>query len=92
MPPLIPIGAGLVWIGIGLLVVRRISSAANWSDRQRLALIFGASVASMLGGTLVVLANSPIDILSKFVFDLIAIVLFIRFAARLHRWELQSET
>ncbi|MEJ2598861.1 MAG: hypothetical protein P8Z00_11045 [Anaerolineales bacterium] len=92
MPPLIPIGAGLVWIGIGLLVVRRISSAANWSDRQRLALIFGASVASMLGGTLVVLANSPIDILSKFVFDLIAIVLFIRFAARLHRRELQSET
>jgi ABC-type transport system involved in cytochrome c biogenesis permease component len=29
LSPLIPIGAGLVWIGIGLLVVRRISSAAN---------------------------------------------------------------
>jgi putative Ca2+/H+ antiporter (TMEM165/GDT1 family) len=92
MPPFIPIGVGLAWIGIGLLVVRRISAAADWGDRQRLALIFGASVASMLGGTLVVLADAPIDILSKFVFDLIAIVLFVRFAARLQRRELQSET
>jgi hypothetical protein len=81
LPLLIPIGVGLAWIGVGLLVVRRISSAADWGDRQRLALIFGASAASMLGGTLVVLADAPIDILSKFVFDLIAIVLFIRFAA-----------
>jgi hypothetical protein len=92
LSPLIPIGVGLAWIGIGLLVVRRISSAADWGDRQRLALIFGASVANMLGGTLVVLADAPIDILSKFVFDLIALVLFVRFAARLHWRELQSET
>jgi hypothetical protein len=90
LPMLIPIGVGLAWIGVGLLVVRRISSAADWGDRQRLALIFGASAASMLGGTLVVLADAPIDILSKFVFDLIAIVLFIRLAARLRRRKLQG--
>jgi hypothetical protein len=92
LSPLIPIGAGMVWIGIGLLIVRRISSAADWGDRQRLALIFGASVASMLGGTLVVLADAPIDILSKFVVDLIAIGLFSGFAARLRRRELPTET
>jgi hypothetical protein len=92
LSPLIPIGAGLVWIGIGLLVVRRISSAADWGDRQRLALTFGASVASMLGGTLVVLADAPIDILSKFAFDLIAIGLFIWFAARLQQRDRQAKT
>jgi hypothetical protein len=91
MSPLIPIGAGLVWIGIGLLVVRRISSAADWGDRQRLALIFGASVASMLGGTLVVLTAAPIDIIGKYALDLIAVVLFAMFAARLRRRELQTE-
>lgn len=90
--PLIPIAAGLIWVGIGLLIFGHISSTADWGDRQRLALIFGASVASMLGGTLVVLADAPIDILSKFVFDLIAIGLFIWFATRLQQRELQAKT
>jgi hypothetical protein len=91
LSPLIPIGAGLFWIGIGLLVLRRISSAMDWGDRQRLALIFGASTASMLGGVVVVLADQPIDILSKFVFDLIAIGLFIWFAARMRKRKSQAE-
>ena len=90
--PLIPIGVGLVWIGLGLLVLRRISSAMDWGDHQRLALIFGASAASMLGGVAVVLADQPIDILSKFVFDLIAIGLFIWFAALLRKRETQTKT
>jgi hypothetical protein len=90
--PLIPIAAGLVWVGIGLLILQHISSTADWGDRQRLALIFGASVASMLGGTLVVLADAPTDILSKFAFDLIAIGLFIWFATRLRQRELQVKT
>jgi hypothetical protein len=58
------------------VTVRWFSAAANWEDRPRLALIFGASVASMLSGTLVVLAGEPIDILGKLVLDLVAIVLF----------------
>ena len=90
--PLIPIGVGLAWVGLGLLVLRRISSAMDWGDRQRLALIFGASAASMLGGVAVVLADQPIDILSKFVFDLIAIGLFIWFAALLRKRETQTKT
>ena len=90
--PLIPIGGGLVWIGLGLIVVQRISSAVDWDDRQRLALIFGASVASMLGGVLFVLADQPIDIISKFVFDLITVGLFIWFATRIRKREMQSKT
>jgi hypothetical protein len=90
--PLIPIGVGLAWIGLGLIVVQRISSAMDWGDRQRLALIFGASVASMLGGVLFVLADQPIDIISKYIFDLIAVVLFVRFATRIRKRETQTKT
>ncbi len=91
LSPFVPIGAGLFWIGIGLLVLRRISSARDWGDRQRLALIFGTSVASMLGGVVVVLADQPIDIISKFVFDLIAIGLYVWFATRLRKHKLRAE-
>ena len=45
----------------------------------------------MLGGVVVVLADQPIDILSKFVFDLIAIGLFIWFAARMRKRKSQAE-
>lgn len=88
--PLIPIGVGVLWILLGLWVLRRITSAADWGDRQRLALIFGMSVAGMLGGTLVVLASPPLDILGKFAFDLIAVGLFIWFAARVKQREEQT--
>jgi MFS family permease len=83
--PVVPMIIGLAWIGVGLFVVSRISTALNWQDRHRLALIFGASIASMLGGTLEVLADVPIDIVGKFVVDLIAIGLFIWFAVRVHK-------
>ena len=75
--PIVPIVIGLIWIGLGLSIVWRISSAGNWQDRHRLALIFGASLASMVGGTLEVLADTPIDIIGKYGFDLIAVGLFI---------------
>ena len=76
---------GLAWIGVGLAIVSYISNAAGWGDRHRLALIFGASVASMVGGTLELLADAPVDIIGKFAIDLIAIGLFIWFTVRLHK-------
>ena len=80
--PIVPIVIGLIWIGLGLSIVWWISSAGNWQDRHRLALIFGASLASMVGGTLEVLADTPIDIIGKYGFDLIAVGLFIWFTIR----------
>ena len=74
--PLIPIVFGAVWALLTFVAVRWLSGAAVWQDRHRLALIFGASVASMLAGTLVVLAGEPIDILGKLALDLVAIILF----------------
>jgi hypothetical protein len=83
--PVIPITVGILWIMLGLFIVQRFSTAANWQDRHRLALIFGASLASMVGGTLVVLADGPVDIIGKFVIDLIAIGMFIWFASRVRK-------
>jgi hypothetical protein len=74
--PLIPIAIGLVWVGLALLVVRYLSDAHGWRDSHRLALIFGASLGSMLGGVLVIQAASPIDKIGKLIFDVIAIILF----------------
>jgi len=83
MSPLVPIAAGLVWIAAGLFILMRAAAGVGWNDRHRLALIFGMSLASMLGGTAVVLRAAPIDILGKFAFDLAALVLFIIFTVRL---------
>ena len=62
-------------IGLGLdyelFILSRVSSAAGWGDRHRLALIFGMSLAGMLGGTLLVVAFGPLDRLGKFGFDLL---------------------
>jgi hypothetical protein len=88
--PIVPIVIGLIWIGLGLSIVWRISSAGNWQDRHRLALIFGASLASMVGGTLEVLADAPIDIIGKYGFDLIAVGLFIWLTIVVRKQVMQS--
>jgi hypothetical protein len=83
--PIVPLGFGLVWALLALLVVRYLSSASGWQDRHRLALIFGATVASMVGGVLVILAASPLDQLGKLIFDLIALLLLAYLAWRLRK-------
>ena len=82
---LIPIGIGLAWVGLGLLVVRFLSRAQDWGDTHRLALIIGASLASMLGGVIVVLNAAPIDQIGKLVVDLAAILLFAGLASQLRK-------
>ncbi|HEY7021389.1 MAG TPA: hypothetical protein VH349_09755 [Ktedonobacterales bacterium] len=80
---LVPIIFGAVWGLLAYVTIRWLSGATNWQDRHRLALIFGASVASMLAGTLSVLAGGPIDLIGKLALDLVAIVLFAVLAWRL---------
>ncbi|HET6569249.1 MAG TPA: hypothetical protein VFG50_14875 [Rhodothermales bacterium] len=83
-PPL-PIAIGLAWVGLGLLGVRYLSRARGWNDRHRLALIFGATLAAMLGGVLIILNAPPVDQIGKLCFDLIAIILFARLAWHVRR-------
>ena len=75
--PVVPIVAGLVWVLAGLLIFRSLSHKQGWQDRHRLAVIFGLSLAGMIGGILVVIKASPVDRIGKLVFDVTAIVLFV---------------
>ena len=88
--PLIPVGVGLAWVILGLGVVRYLSRARDWGDKQRLGLIVGASLASMAGGVLVVLSAAPIDRLGKLAFDLLAILFYAGLAWRLRRRPLET--
>ena len=84
--PLIPVFFALIWAGLTLLVITSLAVARKgWQDRHRLALIFGALVASMLGGALSIITASPIDKLGKLIFDLIAIALLSYLAWRLRK-------
>jgi hypothetical protein len=79
--PLVPIAAGLVWATLALLVMSSLSSdRKGWGDRHRFALIFGAIVANMLGGTIVILAADRIDQIGKVVLDLAAFTLLVALA------------
>lgn len=76
--PLVPIVIGLIWAALALQVIRSLSSnRKSWQDRHRLALIFGAVLASMIGSTLGTLAASPLDKIGKLIFDLIAFILLV---------------
>lgn len=92
--PLVPIGVGLIGADLALVVIGYLSSKRKgWQDRHRLALIFGAVLASMVGGTISILAASPVDKIGKLVFDLIAFILFVLLAWRLRkRREAESTT
>jgi MFS family permease len=79
--PLIPIVIGLIWAMLAMVVISSLSSnRKGWQDRHRLALIFGAELASMIGGTLVILAAPRVDKIGKLVLDLIALILFVALA------------
>lgn len=83
--PLLPIAIGVAWVGLGLLAVRYLSRASGWNDRHRLALIFGALLAAMLGGFLTLIGAPSVDQIGKLCFNLIAIFLFARLAWHLRR-------
>lgn len=84
--PLVPIVVGLIWAVLALLVIRSLSSGRyGWQDRHRLALILGAVLANMIGGTLGILAASPVDKIGKLVFDLVAFILLVCLAWQLRK-------
>jgi hypothetical protein len=92
--PLIPIGIGLIWAALALLTIGYLSSnRIGWQDRHRFALIFGAVLANMIGGTISILAASPIDQIGKLVIDLIAFTLLVLLAWRIRlRQRANAET
>lgn len=76
MNPVIPILLGLALAGGTVLLVRRWARGSDWRDGHRLALVFGAMVASMLLGFPVVgVLGGPVAAVGKLLLNLVAVAL-----------------
>jgi hypothetical protein len=77
--------SGLVWAGLAVILVERWSTAPNWSDAHRYALVFGGVVACMLGGFLMYqmgFGASRVDWIGKIVLNMAALAWLIRVRRR----------
>ena len=82
---MIPIVIGLAWAAAAFLVVRHWSASSAWQDTHRLALVFGALVASMLVGFVASGIVLPTDLIGKLVLNVIAVLGLSSLAWRLHQ-------
>lgn len=92
LPAAVPLVVGLAAAGIAFFAVTRWSSSPEWQDAHRLALVFGAILASMLAGFAVMRAGGAllIDVVGKAVFNVAAILLLVRLASLVHRRRRES--
>jgi len=89
----VPITIGLGWAALAYYLIRYWSASRAWGDTHRLALCFGALLASMLAGFVIngsVL--SPFDLIGKIVFNMIAVVLLIILARRVSQRDTIEQT
>jgi hypothetical protein len=87
LSPAIAILGGLLWAaGTGLLVLRW-TTGADFGDRHRVALVFGALVASWLEGFIIVANGGAVDVLGKLVLDLAGVALLTVLAVHVRRRE-----
>ncbi len=74
LPAVIPIAIFTAEALAAFLLIKYWSASPAWRDAHRLALIFGALMASTLAGFLASGIRLPIDLLGKLVFDVIAVL------------------
>ena len=67
-----------------LFLIQRLSTSIDWNNNHRLALIFGGIVASMLAGFWASGIVLEIDFIGKIVFNLVAVLLLVQLAKKLH--------
>lgn len=75
----------LAWAAGTFLLIRYWSSGQGWSDAHRLALIFGALIASMLAGFQLSGITLPIDFIGKLILNVIAILALAYLSWRIHQ-------
>ncbi len=80
VPPIIPLVAGLGLAGLAFFLIDGWAKSPAWQESSRLALIFGALLASMLAGFLIFLFGGamPIDVVGKLALNIAAIILLVR--------------
>jgi len=84
LPAVIPLAAGIALAGVAFALIAHWSGRPAWQDLSRLALIFGALIASMVAGFLVFRVGGalPIDWIGKLALNVIAVGLLYRLARR----------
>ncbi len=80
LPPIIPLVGGLGLAGVAFSLIGHWTRSPSWQDPSRLALVFGALLASMLAGFLMFQLGGalPVDVLGKLVLNVVALVLLER--------------
>lgn len=81
------LGAGVVWAALTLFLARRWTSARDWNDGHRFAVVFAGIVACSVGGFAVFRVGGAlrIDWIGKAAFDLAAIVWLVFIGQRMKR-------
>jgi hypothetical protein len=93
LPAVIAFCGGIFWACVAWLVLTRWFVARGWHDLHRLALVFGACIASMLAGFVLHVVVLPIDVIGKLVLNVIAVLWLSGLAFRIaRRKEDQSQT
>ncbi len=75
----------LAWAAGALWLIRYWTTTQDWGDRQRVALIFGVLLASMLDGFLLAGITLPIDFIWKGVCDVVALLALVYLAWNIRR-------
>jgi hypothetical protein len=90
LPEFIPMAVcimiGVVWAAAAFVLIGYWSSSSSWNEAHRMALVFGALLASMLAGFMIngpIL--SPLDLAGKTCLDLLTLLLLARLAIKIQR-------
>jgi hypothetical protein len=77
LPLWIPMVGGVAWAALAFFAVKRWVTSAGWGDLHRWALVSSAILACMLAGFMGSNTWSRIDLIAKFVLNVIAVVLLL---------------
>ncbi len=82
VPPVASLGVAVVLAGVALTFLGGASARPDWSDRHRLAVAFGALLASMIAGYWASGISGTINLVGKGAFDGVAVVLLVLLSIR----------
>ena len=88
----IPISAGVIWSLLSFALVRYWSAACGWRDIHRWAISFGAVLGSMALGDASAAGWTHLDLIAKFVFQLLAVVGFVLLARKVWQRDAADHT
>jgi hypothetical protein len=90
LPAVIAFFGGIAWAFAAWVVIAYWFARREWQDIHRLALVFGACVASMLAGFVLHIVVQPIDVVGKLVLNVITVLWLSFLAWRISRLDVMK--